>query len=77
MELIRYTCQPKIQIELTKYINYGPTMPEAYDSLDSRARAVLPTSPENRPKQFIYNARWWAENEPAVVERWNKWLLQR
>jgi putative spermidine/putrescine transport system substrate-binding protein len=77
MELIRYTCQPQVQIELTKYINYGPTMPEAYQNLDAKARAVLPTSPENRPKQFVYNAKWWAENEAAVVERWNKWLLKR
>jgi putative spermidine/putrescine transport system substrate-binding protein len=77
MELIRYTCQPQVQIELTKYINYGPTMPEAYQTLDAKARAVLPTSPENRPKQFIYNAKWWAENEAAVIERWNKWLLKR
>jgi putative spermidine/putrescine transport system substrate-binding protein len=77
MELIKYTCRPNVQIELTKYINYAPTMPEAYQSLDPKARAVLATSPENRPKQFIYNALWWADNEATVIERWNKWLLEK
>lgn len=77
MELIRYTCNPQVQIELTKYIDYGPTMPEAYEKLSAEERAVLPTSPENRAKQFIYDAKWWAENEAWVIERWNKWLLGR
>lgn len=75
MMLIEYTCRPEIQNELTKYINYGPTMPEAYATLDAAARAVLPNSPENLGKHFFFNAEWWADNEAAVLERWNKWLL--
>ncbi len=77
MEFIRYTSRPDVQLRLTKYINYGPTTPEAYANLDAATRAMLPTSPENRPKQFVYNAQWWADNEALVVERWNKWLIER
>lgn len=76
MELIKYTCRPEVQLRLTKFINYGPTMPEAYANLDAASRSILPTSPENRPKQFVFDAQWWADNEAVVVERWNKWLVK-
>jgi len=77
MALIEFSSRPEVQIELTKYINYGPTNPEAYNHLSQSARTVLPTSPENRPKQFVFNGKWWAQNESKVVERWNQWLLKR
>ncbi len=77
MDFIRYTCRADVQLRLTKYINYGPTLPEAYANLDAATRAILPTSPENRPKQFVFDAQWWADNESVVLERWNKWLVQR
>lgn len=75
LALIRYTARPDVQLALTRYIAYGPTMPEAYAKLGAAERAQLPSSPENRAQQFVFNGTWWAEHESAVLERWNKWQL--
>lgn len=75
LALIRYTARPDVQIALTRHIAYGPTMPEAYEKLTASERAQLPSSPENRALQFVFNGDWWAENESVVLERWNKWQL--
>ena len=75
LALIRFTARPDVQIALARHIAYGPTMPEAYEKLTPNERAQLPSSPENRALQFVFNGNWWAENESAVLERWNKWQL--
>lgn len=75
--LIKYTARPEVQIALTRYISYGPTMPEAFEKLPPEVRAVLPSAPENRARQFVFDGNWWAENESAVLERWTKWQLAK
>lgn len=75
LSLIRYTSRPEAQIALTRYISYGPTLREAYARLTPEQRSVLPSSPENRVHQFVFNGSWWAENESAVLERWTKWQV--
>jgi putative spermidine/putrescine transport system substrate-binding protein len=75
LALIRYTTRPEAQIALTRYISYGPTLREAYDRLSPEQRSILPSSPENRVHQFVFNGNWWAENESAVLERWTKWQV--
>lgn len=75
--LIRYTARPEAQIALTQHISYGPTMPGAYEQLSPEVRAGLPSSPENRARQFVFNGEWWADNERAVLERWTKWQLAK
>lgn len=77
MALIRFSARPEAQRELTKYINYGPTVRAAYEQLSAAERMTLPSSPENRGKHFIFNGAWWAENEQRVLERWNTWMLER
>lgn len=77
LALIRYTARPDVQLALTRYIAYGPTMPEAYEKLSATERAQLPSAPENRALQFVFNGEWWAEHESAVLERWNKWQLAK
>jgi putative spermidine/putrescine transport system substrate-binding protein len=37
----------------------------------------LPTSPEHLPRQFWVNLEWWADNGPAIHERWARWMLQK
>ena len=39
--------------------------------------ARLPSSPEHKPKAFLHNAQWWADNRSKVSERWSQWLLQK
>ena len=40
-------------------------------------RRILPSSPENLKKQFIYNDEWWADNRDAVQKRWDQWALSK
>lgn len=75
LKLIQFISRPEVQIALTRYINYGPTVREAYDRLTPEQRSILPSSPENKVHQFVFNGRWWAENESAVLERWTKWQV--
>lgn len=77
LQLIRYTARPEVQLELTKYIAYGPTIVSAYDQLTSEQRAALPSSPENRARQFLFDGKWWAEHESKTLERWHKWQLEK
>ena len=37
----------------------------------------LPSSPEHKPKAFLHNAQWWADNRSKVSELWSQWLLQK
>lgn len=77
LALIRYTARPDVQVALTRYIAYGPTIREAYEGLPAATRAELPSSPENKSRQFTFNGAWWAEHESEVLERWNQWQLAK
>jgi len=76
MKLIEFTSRPEVQKEFIKYISYGPTIKSTFDNLDAKTMKDLPTAPENYPKQFIFNGKWWAENERMVEEKWNQWLIK-
>jgi putative spermidine/putrescine transport system substrate-binding protein len=74
---IDFACQPQIQAALTQFIPYGPTNRQAFKSIKADVAARLPSSPENKAKAFLHNARWWADNRSKVSERWSQWLLQK
>ena len=56
---------------LAKLIPYGPSNRQAFKSIPADLAARLPSSPENRQKAFLQNGKWWADNRPAVSERWD------
>ena len=74
---IEFACQPELQANLAKLIPYGPSNRQAFKSIPAELAARLPSSPENRQKAFLQNGKWWADNRPAVSERWSQWLLQK
>jgi putative spermidine/putrescine transport system substrate-binding protein len=74
MKLIEFTARPEVQLGLTKYISYGPTMPEAFKNLKPETVTDLPTAPQNFPKQFAFDGAWWAANEVSVRQRWDGWM---
>lgn len=76
MELVEFTAQPDIQFDLTQYISYSPTMPEAFEGVSPDLVADFPTAPQNFPLQFVYDGKWWAENEESVRERWDDWMIR-
>jgi putative spermidine/putrescine transport system substrate-binding protein len=74
---IDFACQPQIQAAHAALIPYGPTNRQAFKHIKPDVAARLPSSPENKPKSFLHNARWWADNRSKVSERWSQWLLQK
>jgi putative spermidine/putrescine transport system substrate-binding protein len=74
---IEFACQPQLQAALAALIPYGPTNRQAFKHIPAEVANRLPSSPENKPKAFLHNAQWWADNRSKVSERWSQWLLQK
>jgi putative spermidine/putrescine transport system substrate-binding protein len=74
---IDFACQPQMQAALAEHIPYGPTNRQAFKHIPANVAARLPSSPEHKPKAFLHNAQWWADNRSKVSERWSQWLLQK
>jgi putative spermidine/putrescine transport system substrate-binding protein len=75
MKLIAYATRPKAQAGFSTETLMGPANIHAFDLLSKDRARVLPSSPENLQKQFIYNDEWWAENRETVQKRWDQWAL--
>ena len=74
---IEYACQPERQAALAALIPYGPTNRQAFKHIPADVAKRLPSSPEHKPRAFLHNAQWWADNRSKVSERWSQWLLQK
>ena len=74
---IDFACQPQIQAAHSGFIPYGPTNRQAFKHIPADVALRLPSSPEHKPKAFLHNAQWWADNRSKVSERWSQWLLQK
>jgi len=72
MQMLAYALSPAAQAAFAKVIPYGPVNRDALAMLDEKTKAVLPTS---GPTNTMLNVDYWAEHGPAVVERFNKWVL--
>lgn len=53
---------PGLNLESIKYVNED-------------VKPYLVTYPDNLSKQFDISQEWWADNGPAMQERWNQWML--
>lgn len=73
---IEFAMQPKNQADLARVIPYGPTNRQAFKHIAPDVARRLPSYPENKEKQFLMDASWWADNRSKVSERWSKWLLK-
>ena len=40
-------------------------------------KTKLPTSPGNKERQLLTNAKWWFDNAEKVQTRWQEWKLTR
>jgi putative spermidine/putrescine transport system substrate-binding protein len=76
MKFIAFASSAQQQALQTNYIPYGPVNTEAFSLIPTAVRPELPTNPENKSKQFVVNAKWWAEHEKEIQERWEAWLLK-
>ncbi len=75
MKLIAFATTPKAQAGFSTETLMGPANVHAFDLLSKDRAELLPSSPQNLRKQFIYNDEWWAENRPTVQKHWDQWAL--
>jgi putative spermidine/putrescine transport system substrate-binding protein len=75
MKFIAFSTVAVTAARLSMLIPYGFTNRKAADYLPPERLAVLPTAPLIQPKLIAYDYDWWAANQPAVVARWNQWIL--
>lgn len=51
----------------------GPTNSKATSHMDPEVASRLPTHPDNFAEAFQTNAKWLAENQEELTERWTRW----
>lgn len=74
-DFLRYATTPEVQAALARRVPLGPVNRAAFDLLDARTAARVPTSPANIGGLILQDVQWWAENNVAANERFNNWLL--
>ena len=67
----------KLQGAYADIIGYPGLNLDATSHTDPKMVPFLPTSPVHLPKQWWVNLEWWADNGPAIHERWARWILQK
>jgi putative spermidine/putrescine transport system substrate-binding protein len=75
MKFIAFSTLAAPAARLSMLIPYGFTNRKAADLIPPDRLAVLPTAPAIQAKMVPYDYAWWADNQPAVVSRWNQWIL--
>ena len=73
--LIDYSMQPAVLAKFAQMSGYGPLNLKAYDHLEAKIAANLPTSSEHLKSSFQMDAEWWVSNSKAVSDRWQEFLL--
>ena len=73
---LKFYLRPDRQAKMTELFGVSPVNQKAIELLPEAVRNQLVTSPDNLRLQVRANSRWWAENEEAVEERFQEWLLK-
>ncbi|GGE29084.1 dehydrogenase [Agaricicola taiwanensis] len=74
-EFIKFASDAKRQAALIEYFPAGVTQPAAFDIIPADKAKDCPTFPENIKKGLAIDAQYWLDNQEAVLERYNSWLL--
>jgi putative spermidine/putrescine transport system substrate-binding protein len=72
MKLLAFALSPPVQAAFAKVIPYGPVNRDAIALIDEKTRAALPAP---GPNNTMLSVEYWSEHGPAVVERFNKYVL--
>jgi putative spermidine/putrescine transport system substrate-binding protein len=76
MRFIAFASRADRQADFAKHFPLGPANKKAFDFLEPGLAKQLNTYPDNFRNELVFNAKWWAENEEKITERWNAWLLK-
>jgi putative spermidine/putrescine transport system substrate-binding protein len=74
-EFIKFASDPKRQAIQAEFFPAGFTQPEALKYVKPEIAKLSPTAPENMKSGVQINARYWLDNQAAVIERFNGWVL--
>ena len=75
MDFVRYALTPEVQSALARRVPLGPVNPAAFERIEARIAATLPTAPANARRLVRLDAAWWSANRAEADARFNAWLL--
>ena len=76
MKLIQWMNDPKRQAEFSRVSGLGPVNADALKFVTDEEKTNLPFFHYQKGDMVLFNSAWWAKNDKAMTERWNKWKLQ-
>jgi putative spermidine/putrescine transport system substrate-binding protein len=75
-EFIKFASDPKRMAALTEHFPAGLTQPEAFNYVKPEVAKNCPTYPDNIKNGLKIDAKYWLDNQAAVIERFNGWILK-
>lgn len=74
-EFIRFCASAERQAAYTPHLAGGPTNLKAYNFIDAKLAATLPTAPAHLGTLLEQSTTWWTDNKDDAVNRFNQWLI--
>lgn len=75
IDFLRFALRPEVQAALARRVPLGPVVPAAFEELEPRLAALLPTAPPTFERLVRPDVAWWAANAGEANGRFNAWLL--
>ena len=75
-EFIKFASDPQRMASLTEFFPAGVTQPDAFKHIKADIAKNCPTHPDNIRNGVQINAKYWLDNQAAVTERFNGWILK-
>jgi putative spermidine/putrescine transport system substrate-binding protein len=75
-DFIKFASDPKRMAGLTEFFPAGVTQPDAFKYIKADVAKNCPTFPDNIRNGVQINAKYWLDNQAAVTERFNGWILK-
>lgn len=74
-KFIEYCMNAERQAKFTEVLSCGPANVKSYAFIKPERGALLPTQPDHVKGLRPLNAAYWGENQSALTERFEKWML--
>lgn len=75
-EFIKFSSDVKRMAQQGDFYPAGVTQPEAFKYMKPDVAKHSPTNPDNIRTGVQINAKYWLDNQAAVTERFNSWVLK-
>ena len=75
-EFIKFASDPQRMAALTEFFPAGLTIPEAFNYVKPEIARNCPSYPDNINNGLKIDAKYWLDNQAAVLERFNAWILK-